>query len=203
MTSTRATYWDRQAATYDVRTSRVERRFLADSRRWVCGRARGLTLELAVGTGANLPHYPDGVELTGVDRSAAMLAQARARADRTGRPVTLQQADAAALPYPSDTFTSVTCTFSMCCIDDERAALAEALRVLRPGGRLLLADHVASSVWPLLALQHLVDLVSVPRQGEHYTRRPLTTLRALGVTVVESERLTWGAIERVHARKDG
>jgi hypothetical protein len=46
-----------------------------------------------------------------------------------------------------------------------------------------------------------VDLVSVPLQGEHYTRRPVTTLRGLGVRAEESERLTMGAIERVQVRK--
>jgi ubiquinone/menaquinone biosynthesis C-methylase UbiE len=115
--------------------------------------------------------------------------------------VTLHQGDAAALPFPAESFDTVVSTFALCCIPNERAALVEALRVLRPGGRLLLADHVGASFWPLRALQHAVDLVSVPLQGEHYTRRPATTLRGLGVTVEESERLRMGAIERVHVRK--
>ncbi|WP_066941404.1 class I SAM-dependent methyltransferase [Microtetraspora fusca] len=194
-------YWDRQAATYDRRSAGVERRFLADSRRWVCGRARGATLELAIGTGANLRHYPEDVDLTGIDWSAAMVDAARRQADRVHRAVRLHQADATALPFPAATFDTVVSTFALCCVPDERATLIEALRVLRPGGRLLLADHVAASFWPLRALQHAVDLISVPLQGEHYTRRPVTTLRGLGVTIEETERLTMGAIERVDARK--
>lgn len=196
-------YWDRQALTYDTRTAGVERRFLADSRGWVCGRARGATLEIAIGTGANLSHYPRDVDLTGVDWSPAMLDAARHQADRIHRGVTLHQADATALPFPAESFDTVVSTFALCCIPDERAALVEALRVLRPGGRLLLADHVAASFWPLRALQHVVNLFSVPLQGEHYTRRPSTTLRGLGVTAQESERLTMGAIERVDVRKPG
>ena len=195
------TYWDRQAATYDTRMATVERRFFADSRRWVCGRASGATLEIAIGTGANLTHYPDEVDLSGIDWSPAMLLVARRQADRIQRAVSLRQADATALPFPADSFDTVVSTFAMCCIPDERAALVEALRVLRPGGRLLLADHVRASFWPLRALQHAVDLCSVPLQGEHYTRRPATTLRSLDVTVQECERLTMGAIERVHVRK--
>jgi ubiquinone/menaquinone biosynthesis C-methylase UbiE len=194
-------YWDRQAPTYDTRMARVEGRFFADSREWVCSRARGATLEIAIGTGANLSHYPSEVDLTGIDWSPAMLHVARRQADRLRRSVTLHQADAAALPFPSDSFDTVVSTFAMCCIPNERAALVEALRVLRPGGRLLLADHVGASFWPLRALQHLVDVFSVPLQGEHYTRRPAATLRGLGVTVEESERLTMGAIERVLVRK--
>jgi ubiquinone/menaquinone biosynthesis C-methylase UbiE len=179
----------------------AERRFFADSRHWVCSRACGATLEIAIGTGANLAHYPEEVELTGIDWSPAMLQVAHRQADRVHRAVTLRQADATALPFPAESFDTVVSTFALCCIPDERAALVEALRVLRPGGRLLMADHIAASFWPLRALQHAVDLVSVPLQGEHYTRRPVTTLRALGINLEASERLTMGAIERVHARK--
>ena len=57
-TGTLVGYWDRQAPTYDTRRVGVERRFFADSRGWVCGRARGATLEIAIGTGANLPTTP-------------------------------------------------------------------------------------------------------------------------------------------------
>jgi ubiquinone/menaquinone biosynthesis C-methylase UbiE len=181
--------------------SGLERRFLGASRRWVCGRAHGATLEIAVGTGANLPHYSADVELTGVDWSEAMLEVARRRGGRAGRTVDLRRADATALPFPAQSFDTVVCTFALCCIPDERAALTEAIRVLRPGGDLLLADHVVATSWPLRALQHVVDLVSVPLQGEHYTRRPVTVLRTLDVDVAETERLSMGAIERVHARR--
>lgn len=194
-------YWDRQAATYDTRTSGIERRYLAAGRRWVCGRARGVTLEIAVGTGANLPYYPADVELTGVDWSEAMVRAATGRAARLDRAVDLRRADATALPFPAESFDTVLSTFSLCCVPDVRAALTEAVRVLRPGGELLLADHVAASFWPLRALQHAVEVLSVPLQGEHYTRRPVTVLRTLEVEVTETERLTLGAFERVHARK--
>jgi len=129
-----------------------------------------------------------------------MLRVADRRAAQAHRPVDLRRADATALPFPSRCFDTVVCTFSLCCVPDQRSALTEAIRVLRPHGELLLADHVAASFWPLRALQHLVEVVSVPLQGEYYTRRPLTLLRSLGVDVVTSERLTLGMIERVHAR---
>lgn len=201
--STRALvgYWDKQAPTYDTKMTGVERRLFPDSRRWVCSRARGETLEVGIGTGANLAHYPEDMALTGVDWSPAMLDLAHERADRLGRTVTLHQCDAAALLFPPESFDTVVSTFALCCIPDEHVALTEALRVLRPGGRLLLADHIVASFWPLRALQHVADVVSVPLHGEHFARRPLATLRELDVTIEETDRLKLGAIEHVHARK--
>jgi ubiquinone/menaquinone biosynthesis C-methylase UbiE len=199
----RVGYWDDQAATYDARTASMERRLLAASRAWVAGRVHGSTLEIGVGTGANLAHYAGGIDLVAVDWSEQMLARARQRAQAIGRRVELQRADAGSLPFAASSFDTVVSTFALCCVPDLDRTIGEALRVLRPGGRLLLADHVVASFWPLRLAQHAADLVSVPRQGEHFTRRPLLTLTARDVEIVESERTTLGAIERVHARATG
>lgn len=194
-------HWDGRAADYTRRTAPAERRFLAESRRWVCERTTGATLELAVGTGLNLPYYPAGVRLTAVDWSARMLQTARRSQDGRTQ-VALARADAMALPFADDRFDAVVCTFSLCCVPDERAAVSEAVRVLRPGGSLLLADHIIAAAGPVRVLQRLADLVTVPLQGEHYTRRPLDTVRRSGLEVVETQRLVpYGAIERLHARK--
>jgi ubiquinone/menaquinone biosynthesis C-methylase UbiE len=193
--------WDRRAACYEASTAGLERRFLFASRRWVCERATGQTLEVAVGTGLNLPCYGPDVELTGIEWSPAMLRLAAARARELGRDADLRVGDAMSLPFPDGAFDSVVCTYALCCIRDERAALAEMVRVLRPGGHVLLADHVASSLVPLRLLQGLLDLATVPLQGEHYRRRPIATLRTLDVSIVASERLHLGVIERVHARR--
>lgn len=206
-----AAYWDTQAAEYDQRTAWVERKFLAASRSWVCDRARGRTLEVAIGTGANLPRYrpeprttaSDEIpfQLVGLDQSPKMMDVARAKASSLGLDVDLHTGDATALPFPDESFDSYVCTYAMCSIPDVSLALAEALRVLRPGGRLLLADHVAATNWALLGIQRVVNVLSVPLQGESYTRRPMNQLAELDATVDESERLHHGAIERILAHK--
>jgi ubiquinone/menaquinone biosynthesis C-methylase UbiE len=196
-------HWDGLADSYDRRSAPVERRYFAASRTWVCRRATGSTLELAVGTGLNLPHYPPGISLTAVDWSERMVAETARRAGTLSLPVSVQRADATNLPFDDGQFDAVVATFALCCVPDERAVLREALRVLRPGGRLLLADHVVASNLLLRGLQHVAELVTVPWQGEHFTRRPLTAVRQLGLEVVETERLSHGAIERVHARMPG
>ncbi len=179
----------------------AERRLFGDTRSWVCSQAGGETLEVAIGTGLNLPHYPEGVRLHGVEWSAGMLDVARHRAGQLGRPVTLTRGDARALDYADARFDTVVCTFSLCAIPDERAALAEMARVLRPGGLLLLADHVTSSVWPVHALMRLLDTVSVPLYGEHLCHRPVVRVRDMGFTVERQERFKLGVIERLSARR--
>jgi len=194
-------YWDKHAGSYDREMGFFDRHLFGDSRDWVCSRASGDVLEVAIGTGLNLPHYPAGVRLTGVEWSPAMLDIARRRAEQLGVSVDLRQGDAQALEFPDAAFDTVVCTFSLCAIPDDRLALREMARVLRPHGGLLLADHVAAASAPVRAVQRLIELVTVPLGGEHFRRRPITHVRRLGFTVEATERFKLGIVERLAARK--
>lgn len=196
-------HWNHMARRFDRMIAPLERRVIGDAREWVCGRARGRVLELAMGTGLNLPHYPAGLELTGIEWSPDMLEQARLKALALGSTVDLVLGDAADLPFGDGSFDTVVCTLSLCCIPDDDGALAEAARVLRPGGRLLIADHVVSTVAPARWAQRAVETFTVPTQGEHFTRRPMLKLEQQGFRVTESVRRTIGVIEMVEAIRLG
>ena len=169
----------------------------------MCSRAVGDVLEVAVGTGRNLPFYPDGVRLTAVDWSPAMLGIARERAAALGRDVDLQPGDAQALDFPDGSFDTVLCALGLCAIPDDRRAVSEMARVLRPGGRLLLVDHVVAAARALRAAQWLYERISIPLADEHFRRRPLIHVRELGFLIEETQRLKLGIVERVCARKTG
>lgn len=194
-------YWDRHAGSYDRQMEFIERKLFGDSRQWVCRGAAGDVLEVGIGTGLNLGHYPGAGTLTGVDLSPEMLEHARRRAAAGGRPVTLRVGDAHHLEFPDHSFDTVVCTFALCAIPDERRAVAEMWRVLRPGGQLRLADHVVSTSAPVRLLQRLLEVVSIPVGGEHFRRRPVLHLRDLGFTIEQQERFALGIVERVCARK--
>ncbi|WP_329048950.1 class I SAM-dependent methyltransferase [Amycolatopsis sp. NBC_01488] len=194
-------YWDRKSASYDAEMGVWDRRLFGDSRAWACGQASGDVLEVAAGTGLNLACYPDGVTLTALDLSSAMLDLARTRARDLGRVVTFRQGSAHELPFAEASFDTVVCTFGLCAIPDPAAAVGEMKRVLRPGGRLILVDHVASSSWVVRGMQWLVELASVPLAGEHFRRRPLRLVEALGLPVERRERFKLGLVERLVARK--
>lgn len=194
-------YWNKEAASYDKQMQFFERLLSPDSRTWVCAQATGNTLEVAVGTGLNLPFYPADVQLTGVDFSPGMLSRARQRAEQLGRVIDLREADAHELPFPDASFDTVVCTYGLCAIPDESRAVSEMKRVLRPGGLLLLVDHIAGGAWPMRAVQRLLEVVTVPLQGEHFLRRPLHQVRAEGLSVERCERFKLGLIERLAARR--
>ena len=193
--------WDRVARVYDKRIGFFERRLFEGGRAWVCSRARGDTLEIAVGTGRNLAFYDEDVRLTGIELSDAMLDLARERAAVLRRDADLRSADAQDLPFPDETFDTVTCTISLCSIPDDRAAVREVRRVLRPGGRFVFMEHVRSPVLPVRAVQRMIDPLTVRLEGDHVAREPLDHLRAEGFELTELERLKWGIVERGVALK--
>ena len=195
-------YWDKKSRGYDREMQFMERILFGDSRGWACTQATGDVLEVAVGTGLNLDAYPANVRLTGIDLSEPMLAIARARAAELGRDVELRQGDAHVLPFADATFDTVVCTFGLCAIPDIDVALDEMTRVLRPGGKLILVDHVASSSRIARGIQGALEVITVPMASEHFLRRPRTKVEQRPFTVERAERFKLGLIERLVAQKN-
>ena len=193
-------YYEQIADRYDEYVGYFEKLLVNDDRRWVCAQASGDVLEIGVGTGRNLPFYPPDVRLTGLDLTPAMLAVAGRRATELGRDVELRVGDAQALDLPDGQFDTVVATLTLCSIPDDRRAVAEARRVLRPGGRFLLFEHVRSPLLPVRAVQRILDPLCVRFSADHLLREPLDHLAAAGFVVEHSERSKWGIIERIVAR---
>ncbi len=139
--------YEREAGNYDRNVKIPERLLFAGGREWVCAQVEGEVLEIAVGTGRNLPYYPDGVRLTGIEFVPAMLDVARRRAVELGRPVELRVGDAQALEFEDATFDTVVCTLSLCTIPDDRAAVAE-VRAGAPSRRTLRAARARTQSGP-------------------------------------------------------
>ncbi len=193
--------WDKAAPSYDQQIAFFEKVQFGGGREWLGARARGRVLDVAIGTGRNLPFYPADATITGVELSPAMLGIARQRAADLGRTVELREGDAEQLPLPDASFDTVVCALSLCTIPDPTAAIGEMHRVLVPGGRLLLLDNIGSTWPPIYAAQWLLERVTIRAAGEHFTRRQLPLVRAAGFEIVEVERLKAGSVERVFARK--
>ena len=192
---------DKQAPKYDRQMRFFERVLFAGGREWVCSRVKGDILEIAVGTGRNLTHYAPGTRLTGIELSPEMLAIAERRADDLGVDADLRVGDAQALEFPDASFDTVVCTLALCTIPDHAKAVAEVRRVLRPGGRFLLLEHVRSPVTAVHIGERLIEPLSIRFGADHLTREPLEHLRAEGFEIDQLQRSRLGIVERIAARK--
>lgn len=195
--------WAKHAPRYDKSIGFFERRVFGRSHRpWACEKASGKTLEVAVGTALNLEHYPDGIELTGLDLSPEMLEIARERSTDLDKAIDLREGDAHNLPFDTESFDTVVCTYSLCNIPDPQKAVAEMKRVLKPGGKLILVDHIRAANKPVFWLQKAIEFFTARLEGEHMTRRPADHVEAAGFDIVERERLgTAGVVERLASVK--
>ena len=194
-------FYDRSAGEYDLWMRHYDRWFFGDARAQVCSRAKGPILELAIGTGLNLPFYPADVPLTGIDLSPAMLEVAGRRARELGREVDLRLGDAHDLAFPDECFETVVATLFLSTVPDPWRAASEAWRVLRPGGQLLLLDHVRSSVRPVRWAERLIAPLMASRAGVHLMRDPLDYLKDIGFRVEHCRQSRAGIIEALIGRK--
>jgi ubiquinone/menaquinone biosynthesis C-methylase UbiE len=129
--------YEQEAPIYDRAMRVAERVLLGGAREWVGTRAQGEVLEIAVGTGRNVPYYAANVRLTGIDLSPAMLDLAKRRAASLGRNAAFRLGDTEQLEFADKSFDTVVCTYSLCTIPKDGQTVSEMWRVLRAGGTLL------------------------------------------------------------------
>lgn len=193
--------YEAMAPNYDRIIAVAERLLFADGRAWACAQARGQVLEVGIGTGRNLPFYPEGTALTGLELSPAMLTHTRRRAAELDRHIELRVGDAQQLPFGEASFDTVIATLTQCSVPDDAVAVAEMARVLRPGGRLVLLDHVASPRRGVRAAQAVLDPLFVRLQGDHLLRDPQHTVLAAGLDIDLLTRSRAGIVLRLTATK--
>jgi ubiquinone/menaquinone biosynthesis C-methylase UbiE len=196
---TRARY-DRNARFYDLMESGVELKF-SSWREDLWSRVRGpRVLEAGVGTGKNIPYYPDNLEITAIDLSPKMLERARKKAASEEASVELLEADAQALPFPDDSFDTAVATFLFCSVPDPVLGLEELRRVLAPGGQLLLLEHVLSHKPLLETPMHLFNPVAVRMTGANIDRETVENVRRAGFGEVQTGDLWLDIVKLVEAQ---
>ncbi|HYO58122.1 class I SAM-dependent methyltransferase [Archangium sp.] len=168
---------------YDAWTLLPDRLFLDVWRRELLASARGDVLEVAVGTGKNLRFYPEGCRVTGVDFSRSMLDEASRRARGLGLAFEPRVGDVTALPFADASFDTVACTLAACTFGDPLAAFLEMRRVCRPGGSVLLLEHVLPRDRALARLVDAITPLTRRAVGCNPNRDTLALLREAGLHV--------------------
>lgn len=143
--------------------------------RTVAGLAPGSVLEVGVGTGLALKHYPRDAEIVGIDLSPEMLARARTRAGKLPHSVSLHTMDAEHLDFPDHSFDCVTVPYVLSVTPDPARLVAELRRVCRPNGHIVIVNHFSGSrFWWLLerAVKSLADRIGF-RSDFHFDQHIL------------------------------
>ena len=163
---------------------------IAKQRAKIVPLASGKVLELGIGMGLNLIHYDAArVEsVTGVDPAAELRAAAVAAPRDHRLTVNVEAGTAEALPFAAGSFDCVVCTFTLCSVQQPQAALAEAQRVLKPGGRLLFCEHGLAPDAGVAKWQRRIEPVWKRIAGGCHLTRPVTSaITAAGFKVTRQE----------------
>lgn len=177
------------AAVYDRGLKATEDAGLREMRREVLSGASGRTIDLGAGTGANLGLFPPAVtELVFTEPDPHMLKKLRAKLEQTTSPASAIQAPAEQLPFEDSSFDTAVFTLVLCTVPNPAAALAEAARILCPGGRLLFVEHVRGDEPGLARWQ---DRLEKPwrflADGCHCNRNTVAAIEASPLTLEQVE----------------
>ncbi len=201
-TKTARKRYNRIAPLYDLVEGLAERSRYSKWRKLLWSKVEGTNvLEAGVGTGKNFPYYPSDMEITAVDFSQKMLKRARDKADKQGVKVRLHQMEVQNLQFESNTFDTVVASFVFCSVPDPIRGLMEVERVCRPGGKVVLLEHVLSANGFLGRLMQMVNPLVVRVMGANINRRTVENVTRSGLVLEQVTDLAEGIFKLIEARK--
>lgn len=194
--------YDRFSGIYDLFESPMEIMAFSKYRKRALGLARGKVLEIGVGTGKNLPYYPPGVEVVGIDVSRGMLEKAEERRKALGlKNVKFLPMDAQNMEFEDSTFDTVISTFVFCTVPDPVKGLKEAYRVLKPGGRAIFLEHMKSNSRLLNVPLYLMEPFIKTLLGTSMLRETQKNIEKAGFRIEKVENLLFDIVRRIIATK--
>ena len=194
--------YDRIAPYFEGLESVMEGLFFKNWRKRLWAKVDGYhILEVGVGTGKNFDYYPAEARITAIDFSQEMLKQAARKKDRKSASVELHLMDVQSLSFADNSFDTVICSFVFCSVPLPLKGLKELYRVCKPGGQVLLLEHVVSSK-PLIArVINYINPLIVALVGANINRNTVKNIKACGFASVRVDEHSGDIIKLIEARK--
>ncbi len=193
--------YDRVAPVYELLTPRAVW-FSNQWRQKVWEETSGKVLEVGIGTGKNIPYYPDNIEITAVDLSEKMLQKAKQRAQKTNKDIKMHIMDVTNMDFPDSFFDTAVATFVFSSVPDPVAGLREVNRVLRPGARLVMLEYSQPRRQMQIYLRRFTDFVGSIIYGP-FNKIRAEQLYMAGFENVREEKLRPRVAKLVIASKPG
>jgi ubiquinone/menaquinone biosynthesis C-methylase UbiE len=181
--------YQRLSGWYDMMGLLQEKKFLPWRKRMWKQAAGPRILEVGVGTGRNLPFIPGNVEMTGIDLTPGMLNKAVRRAAELELNINLQIGDVQQLTFADASFDNVVATCVFCSVPDPILGFREIKRVLKPGGKLFILEHVRSPNPVIGRIMDIVNPIVVRMMGANINRKTLENIQAASLEVEMCEDL--------------
>src|SRR5512139_2368993 len=182
---------------YDRMESMSERRFRPWRQRLWSLVHGPRVLEVGVGTGKNMPFWPHTVEMTAIDLTPGMLNKAQRRAAELKLSADLRLGDVQALEFPNASFDTAVATFVFCSVPDPVLGLRELKRVVKPGGQLILLEHLRSPQEVIGKIMDVLNPLVVRVMGANINRRTEENVQRSGWLIEQAEDLGMGGIVKL------
>jgi ubiquinone/menaquinone biosynthesis C-methylase UbiE len=192
--------YDRMAFLYDFLEAPIERFRFATWRNRLRDKIIGSrALEVGVGTGKNLPYYPEDVKISAIDLSTRMLERARRKVSKLDLNVELLEMDVQNLEFPDQVFDTVFATFVFCSVPDPVPGLRELRRVCKPDGRLLLLEHMRPERPVMGFIFDILNPAIFRITGANINRKTMDNIRQAGWKVEVEEKLSSDVVRWIEA----
>jgi len=191
--------WDKAARNFDVMAGfGPEKRWEPVKRALFSKMGGGRILFLAIGTGLDVPFFPKGRNIVGIDISDKMLEKARSRVDAYEGSIELRAVDVHEMPFPEHSFDQVFTSCTFCSVPKPVDGLKALRRVLVPGGELHMFEHTGSRYFPFNSMLNQMTWLS-KRFGPDMNRDTVTNVKIAGFTVREVNHVFLDVVKTISA----